>query len=143
DDIPELPVERSLFDKLKARIQLAKQIDTAQHRVKKEKHERKWMREAADAMEVELDSDFIDSESEAPSKRQKKAANTKTAALKAQLKELLAQPLVARGVSTKYITSGSRPIVDDLLAGESTCCVTGLEQKLTIISFQAMNRSLG
>ena len=58
-DIPEFPVERSLFDKLKARIQLAKQIDTAQHRVKKEKHERKWMREAADAMEVELDSDFM------------------------------------------------------------------------------------
>ncbi|KAL1759633.1 hypothetical protein FB107DRAFT_195150, partial [Schizophyllum commune] len=108
DDIPELPVERSLFDKLKARIQLAKQIDTAQHRMKKEKHERKWMREAADAMEVELDSDFFDLESEAPSKRQKKAANTKTAALKAQLKELLAQPLIARGVSTKYITSGSR-----------------------------------
>lgn len=52
-------MERSLFDKLKARIQLAKQIDTAQHRVKKEKHERKWMREAADAMEVELDSDFM------------------------------------------------------------------------------------
>ena len=58
-DIPEFPVERSLFDKLKARIQLAKQIDTAQHRVKKEKHERNWMRGAADAMEVELDSDFM------------------------------------------------------------------------------------
>ncbi|KAI4516984.1 DEAD-domain-containing protein [Schizophyllum commune Loenen D] len=129
DDIPELPVERSLFDKLKARIQLAKQIDTAQHRVKKEKHERKWMREAADAMEVELDSDFMsDSESEAPSKRQKKAANTKTAALKAQLRELLAQPLVARGVSTKYITSGSRPIVDDLLAGESNESLIGLKK---------------
>uniref|UniRef100_D8QHD9 RNA helicase n=1 Tax=Schizophyllum commune (strain H4-8 / FGSC 9210) TaxID=578458 RepID=D8QHD9_SCHCM len=129
DDIPELPVERSLFDKLKARIQLAKQIDTAQHRVKKEKHERKWMREAADAMEVELDSDFMsDSESEAPSKRQKKAANSKTAALKAQLKELLAQPLVARGVSTKYITSGSRPIVDDLLAGESNESLIGLKK---------------
>ncbi|KAL1759626.1 P-loop containing nucleoside triphosphate hydrolase protein [Schizophyllum commune] len=129
DDIPELPVERSLFDKLKARIQLAKQIDTAQHRVKKEKHERKWMREAADAMEVELDSDFMsDSESEAPSKRQKKAANTKTAALKAQLKELLAQPLVARGVSTKYITSGSRSIVDDLLAGESNESLIGLKK---------------
>ena len=61
DDIPELPVERSLFDKLliKARIHLAKQIDTAQYRVKKEKHERNWMRGAADAMEVELDSDFM------------------------------------------------------------------------------------
>jgi ATP-dependent RNA helicase DDX24/MAK5 len=32
---------------------------------------------------------------------------------------MLAKPLVAQGVSTKFITSGSRPIVDDLLAGES------------------------
>ncbi|KAL1741030.1 P-loop containing nucleoside triphosphate hydrolase protein [Schizophyllum fasciatum] len=129
DDIPELPVERSLFDKLKARIQLAKQVDTAQHRLKKEKHERKWMREAADAMELELDSDFMsESEGEAPSKRQKKAAGAKTAALKAELKELLAQPLVARGVSTKYITSGSRPIVDDLLAGESNESLIGLKK---------------
>jgi ATP-dependent RNA helicase DDX24/MAK5 len=38
--------------------------------------------------------------------------------LKAELKHLLSQPLVAKGVSTRYITSGSRPIVDDLIAGE-------------------------
>ncbi|TRM63614.1 P-loop containing nucleoside triphosphate hydrolase protein [Schizophyllum amplum] len=129
DDIPELPVERGLFDKLKARIQLAKQIDTAHHRAKKEKHDRKWMREAADALEVELDSDFMsESESEAPSKRQKKVADGKTAALKAQLRVLLAQPLVARGVSTRYITSGSRPIVDDLLAGDSNEALIGLKK---------------
>lgn len=51
------------------------------------------------------------------SKRQRKSANAKTAALKAELKELLAQPLIARGVSTRYITSGSRPIVDDVMTG--------------------------
>lgn len=40
------------------------------------------------------------------------------AGMKAELKHLLSQPLIARGVSARYITSGSRPIVDDLLAGE-------------------------
>lgn len=35
---------------------------------------------------------------------------------------MLAQPLVAKGVSTRYITAGARPIVDDLLAGESASC---------------------
>lgn len=34
---------------------------------------------------------------------------------------MLAKPLIARGVSTKYITSGNRPIVDDLIAGECAC----------------------
>jgi ATP-dependent RNA helicase DDX24/MAK5 len=40
------------------------------------------------------------------------------AAMKAELGEMLERPLITRGVSTRYITSGSRPIVDDLLAGE-------------------------
>lgn len=47
-----------MLDKLKARVQLARQIDTAQHKAKKEKHERNWLKEAAEAMEIELDSDL-------------------------------------------------------------------------------------
>jgi len=41
--------------------------------------------------------------------------------MKAELKHLLSQPLLAKGISARYITSGSRPIVDDLLAGEREC----------------------
>lgn len=47
--------------------------------------------------------------------------NAKTAALKAELKALLVQPLIARGISTRYITSGSRPIVDDFISGDCKC----------------------
>ncbi|KAG5633282.1 hypothetical protein DXG03_006603, partial [Asterophora parasitica] len=50
--------------------------------------------------------------------QKRKAKDAKNAALKAELKHLLSQPLIASGVSAKYITSGSRPIVDDLIAGE-------------------------
>ena len=63
-------------------------------------------------------SDDDDDSKAVPSKHKKKTANAKTSALKAELKELLAQPLVARGVSTRYITSGSRSIVDDVMAGQ-------------------------
>jgi ATP-dependent RNA helicase DDX24/MAK5 len=59
-----------------------------------------------------------DSDEDKPSNQKRKAKDLKNASLKAELKRLLAQPLVARGVSTRYITSGSRPIVDDLLAGD-------------------------
>jgi ATP-dependent RNA helicase DDX24/MAK5 len=48
----------------------------------------------------------------------RKKANVKTAAFKAELKALLAQPLIARGVSTRYITSGSTPIVDDIIQNQ-------------------------
>jgi ATP-dependent RNA helicase DDX24/MAK5 len=47
-----------MIDKLKARTQLARQIDSARHKVQKANHERKWLRETAEAMEIELDSDF-------------------------------------------------------------------------------------
>jgi ATP-dependent RNA helicase DDX24/MAK5 len=44
-------------------------------------------------------------------------------ALKRQLSDLLSQPLIARGISAKFITSGSRAIVNDLLRGESAYSV--------------------
>lgn len=58
EDIPEMSLELYLLDKLKARIQLARQIDSAQHKVKKENYEKKWLKETAEAMEIELDSDL-------------------------------------------------------------------------------------
>lgn len=58
-DIPELPVELSMLDKLKARVQLARKIETSHHKVKKANHDRNWMKEAAEAMEIELDSDYL------------------------------------------------------------------------------------
>lgn len=58
-DIPDISVELKLLDHLKERIRLARQIDTQQHRVKKRNHERQWLKETAEAMEIELDSDVV------------------------------------------------------------------------------------
>jgi len=130
DDVLEMSVELALLDKLKERIRVARQIDAQQHTVKKENHDRKWMKEAADAMEIELDSDFMSaSEDEGrPTKHVQKKANGKTAALKAELKALLAQPLVAKGVSTRFVTSGSRPIAADVVAGDYHDTMLGLKK---------------
>lgn len=57
-DVPDMPVELDLLDKLKGRVQLAKKIDKARHQVSKEKHAKNWMKKAAEAMDIELDSDF-------------------------------------------------------------------------------------
>ncbi|KAF8635393.1 hypothetical protein AX15_000394 [Amanita polypyramis BW_CC] len=119
NEVPEMSVELSLLDKLKARVQLARQIDAAQHKVRKIKHDQRWMKETADVLGVELDSDIdSDLDGEKSSRKKQKVQDGKTAVLKAQLKQMLSQPLLARGISTKYITSGSKPIVDDLLAGD-------------------------
>ncbi|KAJ6595890.1 ATP-dependent RNA helicase [Mycena vulgaris] len=128
-EIAEMSIELNLLDKLKARVQLARQIETTHHKIKKANHDRRWMQETAEALEVELDSDFVsDSDEEKPSNQKRKAKDLKNANLKAELKRLLAQPLVARGVSTRYITSGSRPIVDDLIAGQFNEAMVGIKK---------------
>ena len=58
-DIPEISVELTLLDKLKDRIVLARQIDSKQHKIRKQRHEKNWLKEAAEAMELELDSDIL------------------------------------------------------------------------------------
>jgi ATP-dependent RNA helicase DDX24/MAK5 len=58
------------------------------------------------------------------SKRLIKTHEAKLVQLKAELRGLLKQPLVARGVSTRYVTSGSNPIAHDMLSGE--CKLGGL-----------------
>lgn len=130
NEIPEMAIELSMLDKLKARVQLAKQIENTQHKIKKTNHDRNWMQETAEALGVDLDSDFIsDSDDETKLSNQKrKAKDAKMGALKAELKRLLSQPLIAKGISTRYITSGSRPIVDDLLAGELNESMLGLKK---------------
>ncbi|KAK7044735.1 ATP-dependent RNA helicase MAK5 [Favolaschia claudopus] len=120
-EIAEISIDLSMLDKLKERVQLARKIETAHHKTKKANHDRKWMKEAADAMEIELDSDFM-------SDRKQKTKDIENSKLKAELKRLLAQPLIARGVSIRYITSGSKPIVDDLLAGEFNNSMVGVKK---------------
>lgn len=65
-----------------------------------------------------------------------KAKTAKLNAMKAELKRLLAQPLVARGVSTKYITSGSRCLMSSARVGS---CFFGVRRALR----RGMGRCLG
>lgn len=129
-DIPEISVEMTLLDDLKTRVHLARQIDLQQHKVKKQNHERCWVKETAEAMDIELDSDFMSASEDdgKPSRYQKKRFDAKVASLKAELKALLSKPLLARGISARYITSGSRSIVDDLIEGSVHETMLGLRR---------------
>ncbi|KIL61030.1 hypothetical protein M378DRAFT_167364 [Amanita muscaria Koide BX008] len=128
-EIPEMSIELSLLDKLKARVQLARQIDAVQHKVRKMNHDRRWTKETAEALGVELDSDyFSDGGNAEHAARKHKAQDAKIATLKAQLKQMLAQPILVKGISAKYITSGSRQIIDDLLTGEYNENMVGVKK---------------
>jgi hypothetical protein len=57
-NIPEMNVEHHLLDRLKGRLRIAKEIDSLQHRESKAAHDKKWIRETAEALDIELDSDY-------------------------------------------------------------------------------------
>jgi hypothetical protein len=59
--MPDMITDLGLLDKLKARVHLARRIDQAQHKIRKANHDRNWMKETAEAMELELGSDFAKS----------------------------------------------------------------------------------
>lgn len=124
-DVGEMNVEHHLLDKLKRRLRVAKEIDTTKHRANKATHEKNWMRATADALDIELDSDYLSDNGEY---RSSKAHDSKLIQLKAELKELLNQPLVARGVSTRYVTYGNRPVAPAILAGEYQEGMIGVEK---------------
>ncbi|CAG7847725.1 ATP-dependent RNA helicase MAK5 [Serendipita indica DSM 11827] len=120
DEIPELPVERTLLDRLKERINLAREIDKIQHSTTKKKHDNNWLKMTAEALELDL-SDEVEEEKFDTNK------DARLKALKAQLHTLVSQPLVARGISTKYITSGTRSVADELINGQSHKAMLGLK----------------
>ncbi|KAG8760868.1 ATP-dependent RNA helicase [Serendipita sp. 396] len=119
EELADLPVERDLLDHLKERVQVAREIDKIQHSTTKENHEKHWLKVTAEALELDI------SDGDAELQNEKKNQAT-IKSLKLRLQDLLEKPLVARGISKKFITSGSRPIVDDLLHGQNHKTMLGL-----------------
>ncbi|ESK91975.1 atp-dependent rna helicase mak5 [Moniliophthora roreri MCA 2997] len=135
--IPLFPIpDTTLLDKLKARIRLAKEIEGMSHKTRKANHEEKWMKEAAEALGVDLSDD---DEANGQSFRSRKPPKTKLkqdaklASMKAELKRLLSQPLLARGASMRYITSGSNPLVEELLQREQDILVKEATQSKSLV----------
>ena len=58
------------------------------------------------------------SDDENPSKKKQKNTDAKISLMREELKQLLSKPLVAQGISARYITSSSRNIVDDLIGAD-------------------------
>ncbi|CAG8494444.1 1111_t:CDS:10, partial [Scutellospora calospora] len=110
DGIANFPINRGIINAMKQRIDFARQIDQEEHKLQKA---------FADDLDVDLD--------DSPFKKINKGRNNNDSAkykiqtLRLQLKELLSQPLVPRGISTKYLTSGIVRDLADRLLDSSSC----------------------
>ncbi|KAI5479656.1 DEAD (asp-glu-ala-asp) box containing, RNA helicase [Pseudohyphozyma bogoriensis] len=137
-DLPVLPVDFTVLDKLKERIELAKKIESSQHKATKEAHEDNWLKQAAEALEVDLDSDMdvSDGENSGGHRKSRKKAKGKAGEvkeLKAKLQAMLDKPIVMRGVSAKYITTRGRvDFVNQLVDGTNHSGIMGVEQSTAL-----------
>ncbi|KAG9041352.1 ATP-dependent RNA helicase [Tulasnella sp. UAMH 9824] len=135
DDIPDLQFDLDIIDRLKHRVSLARRIDAVVHKHTKADHEKNWLKQAAKDLDVEIDPDFVhidDDDGDDRAYRRKKQEKEGAAALKRELEFLLKQPLVANGVRAKYITSGTRSIVDNLISGKGHEKIVGVNKAAAI-----------
>ena len=131
--LESLELDRRVISRVKPRITLAARITDAQIAKEKVSAEDNWLRNAAEDLGVEYDSDEFDSgrskgrgRGGGRHKRDKeKGSITKAevSGMRAELKHLLSQR-VNVGVSERYITSG-RVDIDALLRGEGNNAFLG------------------
>jgi hypothetical protein len=86
-------------------------------------------------------SSNLEDEDDKHTRHKRKKQDLETAPLKTELRSLLSQPLLARGISAKFITSGSRPVADTLMAGECTYGFGPRPVLCVLICLPHMNRS--
>ncbi|KAJ8130616.1 hypothetical protein O1611_g3011 [Lasiodiplodia mahajangana] len=122
--VQTLDVDRKLVSRLKPRVTLAKKIADAGLAKEKGSKDDEWMRNAAEELGVEYDSDELEQASNwggrggGRKKKQQEARGTTKAelgAMRAELRDLLSRRVNA-GVSEKYIANGLVD-VDELLKG--------------------------
>lgn len=59
EDMASFPIDLNYLPCLKGRVQLAKQLDTENHRFQKKKRHNDWYKKAAEDMDIELDEDEL------------------------------------------------------------------------------------
>nr|CAG8433417.1 13248_t:CDS:10 [Entrophospora candida] len=114
--IAEFPTNGGFVNMMKQRIELARQIDQDEHKLQKTNYEEDWYKKAAKDLDVDLDDN-----SSQTSKKQQNFIKGKIKSMKLELDKLLSQPLIPKGVSTKYLTSGVVRDLADRLLDKSSC----------------------
>ncbi|WVW82057.1 hypothetical protein I302_104062 [Kwoniella bestiolae CBS 10118] len=152
-ELPELPIESGFLPSLRERIRVAREIEKAEHSKSKATHDKNWLLETAELMDLDIDPDLLsddeDNDPDLPyTKKQKSKKGVKRVdvrSLKEELRVLLSEKLLARGISARYPTSGSKIIVDDLLreTGHATLLGAGTQKAYDEVEKVKGKRKLG
>ena len=101
-DIPDFPVELRYLNPIRKIVDAAREVDLLLHTKKKNDESSKWLFELAD--EADIDTSHLMEEEDDDTARERKKSKELLEQKKRVLRELLQEPIVKRGTSTKYIT---------------------------------------
>ncbi|KAE8289889.1 ATP-dependent RNA helicase DDX24 [Larimichthys crocea] len=131
EELPMFPIETKCMEAIKERVNLARQIEKIEFHNSREKHHNSWFRQAAEALEVDLDDDLLigRAKDEDDDREQQKMVK----GMKKHLKHLISQPIFKNVIKTKYPTQmGKLSLPHMPLAGK--------ESALTRVSIQEKQR---
>ncbi|KAM8736328.1 ATP-dependent RNA helicase DDX24 [Acanthopagrus schlegelii] len=102
ETLPMFPIETKCMDAIKARVNLARQIEKVEFHNSREKQHNSWFRQAAEALEVDLDDELLlgRAKDEDDEREQQKMVK----GMKKHLKHLVSQPVFKNLIKTKYPT---------------------------------------
>uniref|UniRef100_A0A8C6WIX3 ATP-dependent RNA helicase n=1 Tax=Neogobius melanostomus TaxID=47308 RepID=A0A8C6WIX3_9GOBI len=130
EDLPMFPIETECMEAIKERVDLARNIESIEYHNCKEKKHNSWFRQAAEALEVDLDEDLLlgkskDEHADVHQQRMVKG-------MKAHLKHLISQPVFKKTMKTKYPTQmGKLSFKQTALAGTQSALSKVLMQQTT------------
>ncbi|KAG8013391.1 ATP-dependent RNA helicase DDX24, partial [Nibea albiflora] len=133
EELPMFPIETKCMEAIKERVNLARQIEKVEFHNSREKHHNSWLRQAAEALEVDLDDDLLigRGRDEEDDREQQKMVK----GMKKHLKHLISQPVFKNVIKTKYPTQmGKLSLPHMPLAGK--------ESALTQVSIQKKKQKL-
>ncbi|XP_071354991.1 ATP-dependent RNA helicase DDX24 [Trachinotus anak] len=102
EELPMFPIENKCMEAIKERVNLAWRIEKMEFHNSREKQHNSWLRQAAEALEVDLDDDLLigRGRDEDDDREQQKMVK----GMKKHLKHLMSQPVFKNVIKTKYPT---------------------------------------
>ncbi|XP_062374238.1 ATP-dependent RNA helicase DDX24 [Sardina pilchardus] len=124
EDLPIFPVQTRCMAAIKERVKLAWQIEKIEYHSGKQKQHNSWFKQAAEAMEMDLDDDLLlaagrDKEEDLQKQKMVKG-------MKKHLKHMLSQPVFRNDMKTRYPTQMGRLQLPELPLASLETAITSV-----------------
>ena len=104
-DLKDYPIDIDYFDEARARVTLARKVDSLEHQINKEKNNANWYEKNAKMLDIELDDELI-KETRIDNNETRKKRNDLNK-FKQELEKQLKKMILPKNVSRNYLRQES------------------------------------